>query len=161
MQISASRYQTLKPGTTGLFCPDGVPCTPVVFKGCDGVTVRIEGNGIRPEWHTGLHAGLLKSLFSWDILAGRLEPNDFRYEELSEHAYFVKDLAHLLSVSESTVYRWHRTGKIKLIKTWGRGPLRAPKSHLYGFLKYERPDLISRFRLSTAGADAKQPRCSA
>ena len=78
MQINISSYQTLKPGTTGLYCPGGVPCTPVVFKDCDGVTVRIQGEGVRPEWHMGLHAGLLMSLFSWDISTGGL---DYRTED--------------------------------------------------------------------------------
>ena len=67
MQISVNGYNVLEPGTTGLYCPGGRPCIPVVFVKCDNVHVWIEGKGIRPKWHMGLHAGLLMSLFSWDV----------------------------------------------------------------------------------------------
>ena len=67
MQINATDYDSLKPGTTGLCYLPGQFPIPVVFQKCDGVNVWIKGLGIRPQWHIGLHAGLLTSLFSWDL----------------------------------------------------------------------------------------------
>lgn len=66
-QINATDYARLKPGTTGMCYLEGQSPIPVVFQRCDGVHVWIKGQGIRPQWHIGLHAGLLTSLFSWDL----------------------------------------------------------------------------------------------
>lgn len=66
-QISARGYERLRPGTRGAFYWPGRKPTPVTFLGMDGVEVLIEGKGVRPRWHQGLHAGLLQSAFSWDI----------------------------------------------------------------------------------------------
>ncbi len=66
-QINARAYELLKIGTKGkCFLPNREP-VDVVFKGMDGVTVLIEGKGIRSKWHQGLHAGLLQSLFDWEV----------------------------------------------------------------------------------------------
>ena len=66
-QISARSYEMLKVGTKGkCFLPGNQP-VDVVFKGIEGVEVLIEGKGIRPRWHQGLHEGLLQSLFSWEV----------------------------------------------------------------------------------------------
>ena len=66
-QINARDYEILKPGTKGTFHWYGNKPVPVTFRGMDGVEVLIEGQGVRPRWHQGLHEGLLYSAFSWDI----------------------------------------------------------------------------------------------
>jgi len=66
-QISARSYEVLEVGTKGkCFLPGSRP-VDVVFKGMEGVEVLIEGEGIRPRWHQGLHEGLLRSMFSWEV----------------------------------------------------------------------------------------------
>jgi len=67
-QISARGYERLPPGTTGTFYWPGRKPTPVMFEGMDGVEVLIEGEGVRPRWHQGLHAGQLQGSFSWNII---------------------------------------------------------------------------------------------
>lgn len=73
--------------------------------------------------------------------------DDFDYKEVTRPVYYVKDIAELLCVSKSTVYRW-AANKLHLTRIWGRGPLRASRAAMFAFLKCHRPDLIPRFRLT-------------
>lgn len=66
-QITARDYELLRPGTKGMFYWYGNDPVPVTFLGMDGVEVLIEGIGVRPRWHQGLHEGYLYSAFSWEI----------------------------------------------------------------------------------------------